>query len=153
MNINAYWKSFVHQTAVRIQFVESIVQLKKKFYRFSVYKSSFKENFPSNKFRLVNSIDTIDEKWLSWKIPTFNTTRQLVKFKSHLFIRIFHLNSRRMFIVFISMIVVWIHFESLLMVRILFNIIWRRISNDFSSIKRMECVLIDTIYIGKKISN
>ena len=57
LNINAYWKNFILQTAIRIQFVENIIQLEKKFYQFSLEKSTLKENFlveefPSKNFNL-----------------------------------------------------------------------------------------------------
>lgn len=44
LNINAYWKNFILQTAVRIQFVQTIIQLEKKSYQIFIDKSTLNEH-------------------------------------------------------------------------------------------------------------
>ena len=54
LNINAYWKNFILQTAVRVQFVENISQLEKKFYSIFIDKSTLKEHFLLEEFPSKN---------------------------------------------------------------------------------------------------
>ena len=67
LHINAYWKNFIIQTSIQIQFVEKFIGLEKKFYQFSVEKSTLKENFFIEKF-------PIDD--LTWKILPTPLTRE-----------------------------------------------------------------------------
>ncbi|CAF1544988.1 unnamed protein product, partial [Rotaria sordida] len=38
LNINAYWKNFIIQTFIQIQFIENFIKLNKNFYEFNLEK-------------------------------------------------------------------------------------------------------------------
>ncbi len=54
LNINAYWKNFIIQTSIQIQFVDKLIQFEKKFYQYSIDKSFLKENDFIEKFPIEN---------------------------------------------------------------------------------------------------
>lgn len=50
LNINAYWKNFIIQTSIKINFVEKLIKLDKKFYQYTIEKSLLKDNYFLEKF-------------------------------------------------------------------------------------------------------
>ncbi|UJR27505.1 hypothetical protein I4U23_008789 [Adineta vaga] len=54
LTINAYWKNFIIQTSIQINFVEKIFHLENKSYEFRLEKSILKENDSIEKFQIKN---------------------------------------------------------------------------------------------------
>ncbi|CAF3595684.1 unnamed protein product [Adineta steineri] len=55
LNVNAYWKNFIIQTSIQINFVEKFIHLEKKSYEFQLEKNLLKKDFFIEKFSIKNN--------------------------------------------------------------------------------------------------